>query len=94
MASGYILFSEKLNRFYIGSCLDLLQRLQLHKDKIFTDSFTSKTEDWELFFTINDVGYKQSRLIELHIKKMKSVIYIKNLKQYPELVTKLIERYR
>jgi len=49
------------------------------------DSFTSKTEDWELFFTINDLDYKQSRLIELHIKKMKSVIYIKNLKQYPEL---------
>ena len=94
MASVYILFSEKLNRFYAGSCLDLLQRLQSHKDKNFTDSFTSKTEDWELFFTINDLDYKQSRLIELHIKKMKSIIYIKNLKQYPELVAKLIERYR
>ena len=93
MASVYILFSEKLNRFYTGSCLDLLQRLQSHKDKSFTDSFTSKTEDWELFFTINDLDYRQSRLIELHIKKMKSVIFIKNLKQYPELVAKLIERY-
>jgi len=50
MASVYILFSEKLNRFYTGSCLDLPQRLQSHKDKSFTDSFTSKTEDWELFF--------------------------------------------
>ncbi|QDW24108.1 GIY-YIG nuclease family protein [Pedobacter sp. KBS0701] len=94
MASVYILFSKKINRFYTGSCLDLLQRLQSHKDKSFTDSFTSKTEDWELFFTIDDLDYKQSRLIELHIKKKKSIIYIKNLKQYPELVTKLIERYR
>ena len=58
------------------------------------DSFTSKTEDWELFFTINDLDYKQSRSIELHIKKMKSVIYIKNLRQYPGMVAKLIERYR
>ncbi|MFD2288131.1 GIY-YIG nuclease family protein [Pedobacter petrophilus] len=94
MATVYILFSGKLNRFYTGSCLDVLERLQSHKDKIFTDSFTSKTDDWELFFTINDLDYKQFRLIELHIKKMKSVIYIKNLKQYPELVAKLIERYR
>jgi len=94
MASVYILFSKKLNRFYTGSCLDLLQRLQAHKDKSFMDSFTSKTEDWELFFTINDLDYKQSRSIELHIKKMKSVIYIKNLRQYPGMVAKLIERYR
>jgi putative endonuclease len=54
----------------------------------------STSEDWDLFFAINDLDYKQSRLIELHIKKMKSAIYIKNLKQYPELLAKLIERYR
>ena len=94
MASVYILFSKKLNRFYTGSCLDLSQRLDEHLQGIYTDSFTSKAIDWELFLHIKDLSYQQARLIELHIKKMKSVIYIKNLKQYPELVAKLIERYR
>jgi len=81
MASVYILFSKKLNRFYTGSCLDLSQRLDEHLQGVYTDSFTSKATDWELFLHINDLAYQQARLIELHIKKMKSITYIKNLKK-------------
>ncbi len=85
MASGYILFSEKLNRFYTGSCLDLSQRLDEHLQGVYTDSFTSKATDWELFLHIKDLAYQQARLIELHIKKMKSRTYIKNLKKYEDI---------
>jgi len=94
MASVYILFSKKLNRYYIGSCLDLSKRLDEHLQGFYPDSFTSKATDWELFLHINDLAYQQARQIELHIKKMKSKTYIENLKKYEDIQTRLIVRYR
>jgi putative endonuclease len=86
MASVYILFSEKLNRFYTGSCEDLSYRIEQHFNKDFNNSFTAKTDDWELFFFVDNLHYAQARLIEQHIKNMKSKVYIQNLKKYPEIL--------
>ena len=93
MASVYILFSKKLNRFYVGSCKDLNYRIQLHANKAFSNSFTAKADDWELFLFVDNLHFVQARLIELHIKKMKSSVYIRNLKKYPEIMKKLIDKY-
>ena len=94
MASIYILFSKTLNRFYIGSCAELNERLAEHFNKFFADSFTAKANDWELFLSIENLSYKQARSIEVHIKKMKSTTYIKNLKKYPEMISNLVEKYK
>lgn len=93
MAAVYILYSNQPNRFYTGSCLNLSVRLVEHQDKKFKDSFTAKVDDWELFLTIDDLKYQQARLIETHIKRMKSKVYIMNLKRYPEMVQKPIIRF-
>ncbi len=93
MAIVYILFSNQLNRFYIGSCKDLSARLTQHVMKVFEKSFTTKAEDWELYLSITDLGYQQARLIELHLKKMKSTKYIRDLIEYPQIIEKLRERY-
>jgi putative endonuclease len=94
MASVYILFSENLNKYYIGSCLDLDERLILHKNNTFKNSFTSNSDDWFLFLSLNDLEYSQARKIEVHIKSMKSKIYIENLKKYTEMQDKLIQRFQ
>jgi putative endonuclease len=93
MASVYILYSNNLNRFYIGSCRDLSYRIGQHLNKEFIKSFTAQTEDWQLYFSIDDLRYEQSRLIEQHIKKMRSKIYIQNLKRYPEMVERIKVKY-
>ena len=93
MAIVYILFSIQLNKFYIGSCKDLAERIFQHANKKFTKSFTTKADDWKLYLFIKDLGYQQARLIELHIKKMKSTKYIKELIKYPQIIEKLKERY-
>ncbi|MBU0696954.1 MAG: GIY-YIG nuclease family protein, partial [Bacteroidetes bacterium] len=85
--------SRQLNRFYIGSCKDLSYRFDQHVNKEFMKSFTAKAEDWTLFFFKDDLSYQQARLIEKHIKGMKSKTYIRNLKQHSEVFIKLIERY-
>ncbi|WP_085767772.1 GIY-YIG nuclease family protein [Nonlabens spongiae] len=45
MASVYIIYSNKLNRFYTGSCLDFEERLRLHNSGYYAKSYTSKTDD-------------------------------------------------
>ena len=64
MASVYILYSQKLDRFYIGSCLNFALRLDQHLNKDFIDSFTAKTDDWLLFFSKDGLEYRQARLVE------------------------------
>lgn len=93
MAVIYILFSKKLDRYYIGSCLDLGTRLNEHFSKIDLGSFTAKANDWVLFLSIENLEYKQARAIEAHIKQMKSKKYYESLKNYPELVEKLKVRF-
>ena len=79
MSYVYIIFSESLNRFYVGETIDLNKRLVEHNEGVYARSFTKKA---------------QAIQIEKHIKRMKSVVYIKNLKLYPEIAERLKEKYR
>jgi putative endonuclease len=93
MASVYILYSTKLDNFYIGSCLEFEDRLLKHNKNIFKNSFTSRADDWKTFLTIDNLQFKQARNIEKHIKRMKSSSYIKNLVKYSEIIQKLKVKY-
>jgi putative endonuclease len=90
----YILFSEKLNRYYVGSTHSIETRLAQHTEDPMNGSFTSKTDDWELIFKIECQSQRQGLGIEEHIKSMKSRKYIQNLFLYPEMVEKLLKRYQ
>ena len=94
MATVYILYSFSANKYYTGSCDELPQRFHQHLIEYFPKAFTSQARDWVIYFQINGLGYSQARKIETHIKRMKSRKYIKHLKQYPELVQKLVDLYR
>ncbi len=93
IAHVYILYSQNLNKFYIGSCLDLSERLENHKNKLYPNCYTAKDSSWKLFFEIPNLEYQQARGIENHIKKMKSSKYISNLLKHPEIVEKLKDMY-
>ena len=93
MATVYILYSEKINHYYIGSCLDLNVRLEEHKTGKYDDAFTSRSDDWKVCYELPDLSYEMARKIETHIKKMKSKKYIENLMRYPEMSQKLTEKY-
>ncbi len=92
----YILHSKSLGRFYTGmTSLPVEERLQNHLSKKYgKQNFTQKADDWELFFAIPCESFSQARLVELHIKKMKSKAYIQNLGKYPELAQKLLDKYQ
>ena len=85
----YILYSYKLNRYYIGTTDDIDVRLKQHNSMEYSDSFTTKGIPWERFLMIEDLTSKQAYAIEKHIKQMKSTKYYHNLAKYPELILKL-----
>jgi putative endonuclease len=93
MAEVYILYSEKLNKHYVGSCKDFHMRYEEHLSKKFQDGYTSKANDWIVLLRITDLEYAQSRKVEAHIKAMKSRVYIENLLQYPEMQDKLRAKF-
>jgi len=94
MATVYILFSKKLDRYYVGSCLNFDERIAEHNSKEYQNSYTGKADDWELYYKLDNLGYRQAREIENHVKKMKSRNYIQNLKKYSEISIKLLSLYK
>ncbi len=93
MAIVYIIHSKRIDSFYIGCCLDISKRLLEHNTGKYSNSFTRKTNDWEIHYLIENVELYLALKIENHIKKMKSRQYLENLILYPQISTKLIEKY-
>ncbi|WP_411029614.1 GIY-YIG nuclease family protein [Spongiimicrobium sp. 3-5] len=89
----YVIYSVGLDRFYVGETLDIEKRIADHNTGFYKGSWTTQTNDWELFLKIACSSRSQARKIEAHIKKMKSSKYIQDLNRYPEIVEKLKNRY-
>jgi len=91
----YILFSNQLDKFYIGyTTVGSEVRLERHLSEHYGLSrFTHKAMDWKLFLEIECVSPEQARKVETHIKSMKSKTFIYNLKKYPELIDKILKRF-
>jgi putative endonuclease len=91
--SVYIIYSRLLDKYYIGYTEDLELRISQHNQGHYSDSYTKISDDWQLFYLINCDSKNQAIKIETHIKKMKSKIYLENLKKYPEIGLKLLEKF-
>jgi putative endonuclease len=91
----YILYSPSLRKYYVGSTSEpVIKRLEQHNNSFYGDrKYTHKTNDWEIYYFIECTTRKQAELIEKHIKSMKSRKYILNLKLYPSLALKLLQKY-
>ena len=68
MATVYILYSESIYLFYVGSCLNFTTILTQHNKGKFDTSFTHMANDWTVFVVIEDLDYHSARSIETHIK--------------------------
>ena len=89
----YIIFSEKIDRFYIGETHDINLRLVYHNSAILNTNSTKVGIPWELVLSITCQDRVHARKIEQHIKRMKSKKIILDLIKYPELIENLTFRY-
>ncbi|MCE7058116.1 GIY-YIG nuclease family protein [Algoriphagus sp. AGSA1] len=77
MATMYILYSEKLAKYYVGACIDLQRRLYEHN--IGHSKFTSTGIPWKLVYREDFDELITAKRRELQIKKMKSKKFIESL---------------
>ena len=78
MAHTYILFSERLNKFYIGHTdSSVEERLQKHLSN--HDGFTSKAKDWQIVFSKEFEDKSAAFAFERKIKNWKSRAAIEKL---------------
>jgi putative endonuclease len=81
MAALSIIYSQKLDRYYVGiTQVAVSERLAKHNfDKYDGKNFTAKADDWVLRLEMPTHDYAHARRMELHIKKMKSRKYLELL---------------
>ncbi|MEO8413485.1 MAG: GIY-YIG nuclease family protein [Ginsengibacter sp.] len=77
MPYTYILYSEKLNKYYVGACTDIERRLYEHN--IGHSKFTSTGVPWILKYSEFFETLQLAKKRESTIKKMKSRKYLENL---------------
>ena len=78
MAHVYLLYSESLDKFYIGhTALDPTERLQKHLSN--HDGFTAKAKDWKIVFTKEFETKALAYAEERRLKKLKSKTTLKKL---------------
>jgi len=68
----YIIYSKKIDQFYIGESEDPETRLVKHNNKLHKHAFTSRADDWELKVSIAFPNIIQAKKAEVFVKKMKS----------------------
>jgi putative endonuclease len=73
----YIIYSQKLNKYYVGACIDLERRLYEHS--IGHSKFTSTGMPWILKHSEAFPTLEEAKKRESIIKKMKSRKYIEGL---------------
>ena len=77
MCIVYILYSKKLDIFYVGSTSNLEDRLIRHNTG--RSKFTKPGTPWELVYTKNYDTKSAAMKAEIYIKSQKSRIYIEKL---------------
>ena len=74
----YILYSEKINHYYVGYTSDLLEE-RLRKHNTNHKGYTGKTNDWVIVYFDTYESRKEAYARERDIKSKKSRIYIEKL---------------
>ena len=87
----YILYSAKMDRYYVGHTENFPERLAMHNAGF--SKYTSMANDWTVYILIACSNQSVAMKIERHIKSMKSRKYIENLARYNEMIAALVSRY-
>ncbi|MCP9199652.1 GIY-YIG nuclease family protein [Gramella sp. GC03-9] len=88
----YILFSEKINRFYVGETNDVEFRIKLHNDHHFKSSFTNAANDWKVALKFETACKEEALYLEKFLKRMKSKKFIEKVIEEPSILQDLLKK--
>jgi putative endonuclease len=89
---AYIIYSEKLDKFYIGKSENFPQRILFHNSDE-NEKWSKAGRPWVEFLIIPCENFKQAGKVERYIKDQKSRKYILQLKEKPEYIQNLLKRF-
>jgi putative endonuclease len=79
MYSVYAIFNSKNNKIYIGQSENLNNRLLLHKDKTFKNSFTARFDgEWKLIYREDFETRKEVLIREKQLKSYRGREFIRS----------------
>ncbi len=86
----YVIYSEKLKRFYTGTTNDLDKRIEQHNSSYYPNSYTSKGIPWALKVDFTFEVSSHAYFAERFIKRMKSKKFIEKIIKDPDLFKEII----
>ena len=89
----YIIYSESLDKYYIGETENLSIRIEQHNQHFFKGAFTSIGQDWKLKWSIEVENREIARGIELFLKKQKSKHFIIRFLNSKEIQNSILSRF-
>jgi putative endonuclease len=87
----YLLYSQKLNRFYIGTTDNPVKRLMEHNSIKYEDAYTVKGIPWEKKLVYQCKSSENAYSIEKFIKRMKSKVFIQKIIENPDILIDIEE---
>ena len=75
----YIIYSKKLDRYYVGTTNDVLKRLCEHNSGFYNESFTVKGIPWELNLSFECESSQKAYGLENFLKRMKSRDFLEKI---------------
>jgi len=92
MAFVYILYSKRIDKFYIGfTTLTPTKRLAQHNSGYYEKSFSTGGIPWELILAIPCQNKDHARRLEAYLKKMKSRTNLVQLIKCPSILEALVQ---
>jgi len=93
MHSLYIIYSEKLNRYYTGETDNMPERLKKHNDHSYKYAFTTAASDWEVKLVKEIENKEKAVYLEKFIKRMKSKVFIQKVIAQPNILDELLKNF-
>ncbi len=87
----YILYSEKLDKFYIGYSENFEQRILFHNSDE-NRKWTKSGKPWVPFLVISCASKGQAMALEKYLKKLKSKKALIELKENPNLIENILTK--
>jgi len=88
----YIIFSDSLNKYYVGETHNLEERLFKHNNHSYKGAFSNITEDWRIVFSKKCDSKKEALFLEAFIKRMKSKKFIQKVIHNPSILDDILNQ--
>lgn len=88
----YILYSDKISRYYIGESPDIVNRLEQHNAHYFKKAFTKAADDWEIVVSMQLNSRKDAIYLEKFIKRMKSKTFIQKIVKDNDILLDILSK--